>query len=65
MQDPSVFDNDEKLWIWKFEESDMYMDLEEEIRFKVHAVKFNALPTPQELQNATGGHRKTHALLTS
>lgn len=57
LQEPSFFDDHEKLWVWKFEDSDMYMDLEEEVRFRVHAVKFNVLPTPQELQNATGEPR--------
>ena len=29
LQDPSYFDDTEKLWMWKFEGNDMYMDLGE------------------------------------
>lgn len=27
----------------------MYMDLQEEVRFRVHSVKFNSIPTPAQL----------------
>lgn len=54
LQDPSLFDDNEKLWMWKFDDNDMYMDLQEEVRFRVDSVKFLPLPTPLQLQNATG-----------
>ncbi|KAG2485051.1 hypothetical protein HYH03_016149 [Edaphochlamys debaryana] len=54
LQDPSFYDESERLWVWKFDGNDMYMDLQEPIRFRVQSVKFNPTPTPQQLQNATG-----------
>ena len=40
LQDPSVFNQEEKVWVWKFGENDMFMDIGEEIRFRVLSVKF-------------------------
>ncbi|PNW75723.1 hypothetical protein CHLRE_12g538400v5 [Chlamydomonas reinhardtii] len=54
LQDPSFYDEAERLWVWKFDGNDMYMDLQEPIRFRVHSVKFNSPPTPIQLANATG-----------
>ncbi len=54
LQDPSFFDDSEKLWVWKFDGNDMYMDLQEEVRFRVHSVKFNSIPTPAQLQAMQG-----------
>lgn len=48
LQSPSVFDENEQLWIWRFNENDMWMDLEEEIRFRVAQVDFPPLPVEQE-----------------
>jgi len=31
----------------------MFMDLEEQVRFKVRSVRFNSPPTPIQLQNAS------------
>mmetsp|Transcript_8920 Transcript_8920/g.19028 ORF Transcript_8920/g.19028 Transcript_8920/m.19028 type:complete len:205 (-) Transcript_8920:682-1296(-) len=57
LQDPSFFDDQEKLWVWKFDGNDMYMDLGEEVRFRVHTLRFQAPPTPLQQQNATGEER--------
>ncbi|PNH09607.1 DNA-directed RNA polymerase III subunit RPC8 [Tetrabaena socialis] len=54
LQDPSFYDEAERLWVWKFEGNDMYLDLSEPIRFRVQAVRFASPPTPMQLQNATG-----------
>lgn len=54
LQEPSVYDETEKLWVWRYDDNDMYMDLDELVRFKVHSVRFNPTPTPLQLQNATG-----------
>lgn len=40
LQEPSVFNQEEKVWVWKFGDNDMFMDIGEEIRFRVLAVKF-------------------------
>eukprot|EP00775_Hariotina_reticulata_P001173 gene1173-1511_t len=34
LQTPSYFDESEGIWIWKYEGSDMFMDIGEEIRFR-------------------------------
>ncbi|GIL79729.1 hypothetical protein Vretimale_12372 [Volvox reticuliferus] len=54
LQDPSFYDESERLWVWKFDGNDMYMDLKEIIRFRVQSIKFSAPPTPLQLENATG-----------
>ena len=38
-------------------ENDMFMDLGETVRFKVHAVRFNPPPTPQQQQNTSEEHQ--------
>lgn len=54
MQEPSFYDEGEKLWVWKFDGNDMYMDISEDVRFRVHALRFNAPPTPMEQAAAQG-----------
>eukprot|EP00798_Chlamydomonas_sp_ICE-L_P028470 gene28470-31619_t len=54
LQDPSFFDDSEKLWIWKFDGNDMYMDVGETVRVRVHSLRYNTPPTPIQLQNAQG-----------
>lgn len=51
LQDPSFFDDSEKLWVWKFDGNDMYMELNDPVRFRVRSVRFNQKPTPLQLQN--------------
>ncbi|CAI5974731.1 unnamed protein product, partial [Closterium sp. NIES-64] len=48
LQEPSVFDEQEKLWVWKFNDNDMFLDMDELIRFKVVSVKYPALPVEQD-----------------
>eukprot|EP00246_Nothoceros_aenigmaticus_P010384 TRINITY_DN26865_c0_g1_i1.p1 TRINITY_DN26865_c0_g1~~TRINITY_DN26865_c0_g1_i1.p1 ORF type:complete len:188 (-),score=33.61 TRINITY_DN26865_c0_g1_i1:262-825(-) len=47
LQLPSVFDAVEKLWYWKYCEEEMYLDLEDTVRFRVAQVKFPPLPLEQ------------------
>eukprot|EP00898_Chlorokybus_atmophyticus_P007598 jgi/Chlat1/783/Chrsp104S01252 len=44
LQEPSTYDIDEKLWVWKFDGNDMFMDLEEQVRFRVNSVRYPSLP---------------------
>jgi len=53
LQDPSFYDEAEKLWLWKFEGNDMYMDIGEEIRLRVTSLRFNKPPTPLDMVNAS------------
>ncbi|CAI5523144.1 unnamed protein product, partial [Closterium sp. Naga37s-1] len=48
LQEPSVFDEQEKLWVWKFNDNDMFLDMDELIRFKVVSVKYPPLPVEQD-----------------
>jgi DNA-directed RNA polymerase III subunit RPC8 len=32
LQQPSTFDEDEKLWVWNYNGTPMYMDLDEDVR---------------------------------
>uniref|UniRef100_A0A7S0V8B2 DNA-directed RNA polymerase III subunit RPC8 n=1 Tax=Polytomella parva TaxID=51329 RepID=A0A7S0V8B2_9CHLO len=55
LQEPSFFDDSEKIWIWKFsEEHNLYIDKEEEVVFTVQNIKFSSIPTPQQLATAVG-----------
>eukprot|EP00899_Mesostigma_viride_P016344 jgi/Mesvir1/24710/Mv21988-RA.1 len=56
LQVPSHYDEKEKVWVWKFDDNDMYMDLDEEIRFKVHSVRFPPRPPgdPPMISTASG-----------
>lgn len=40
LQEPSCFNVEEKVWVWKFGDEEMFMDIGEEIRFRVLSVKF-------------------------
>ena len=44
MQEPSVFDEDEQLWVWMYEDAKMFMDLEEPVRIRVQGIKFPDQP---------------------
>ncbi|CAD7704380.1 unnamed protein product [Ostreobium quekettii] len=57
LQEESMFDEAEQLWFWKYvgedgQENKLYMELDEDIRFKSKAVRFQAIPTPEELRKA-------------
>ncbi|KAI9596241.1 DNA-directed RNA polymerase III subunit RPC8 [Syncephalis fuscata] len=40
LQEGTEFDVNEQLWVWRWEGNEMYMDLDEEIRFRVVAESF-------------------------
>ena len=45
LQEPSVFDENEQLWVWMYQnEHKMFMELDEPIRFRVSAVRFPEQP---------------------
>ncbi|XP_024516576.1 DNA-directed RNA polymerase III subunit RPC8 isoform X1 [Selaginella moellendorffii] len=48
LQQPSKFDENEKLWVWNYQENEMFMDLEEEVRFRVLKVRYPPIPLEQE-----------------
>eukprot|EP00249_Psilotum_nudum_P019455 c27262_g1_i1 orf=581-1147(+) len=48
LQQPSTFDEEEKLWLWNYQGTDMFMDLEEQVRFRVAQVKYPPIPVEQE-----------------
>eukprot|EP00958_Prasinococcus_capsulatus_P022672 scaffold3202_cov407-Prasinococcus_capsulatus_cf.AAC.24 len=56
-------DRSESLWVWKYEGNDLFMDLNQEVRFQVEAVEFPPLPT--EVQKAkeetTREHQQQHS----
>eukprot|EP00474_Spongospora_subterranea_P010374 CRZ10832.1 hypothetical protein [Spongospora subterranea] len=41
LPEPSVFDEEEKLWYWKYLDNNMYMDVGEEIRLRVLSIEYN------------------------
>ena len=48
LQDPSNFDDKEKLWVWEYQgdaKQKMHFDLEEKIRVRVQSVRFPDHPT--------------------
>merc|ERR1711894_810688 len=56
LQQPSKFEEDEQLWVWQYETEDgthdMFMDIGEEIRFRVMDETFVDLtPTGPEVHN--------------
>ncbi|KAK9815819.1 hypothetical protein WJX72_010172 [[Myrmecia] bisecta] len=52
LQEPSFFNEAEQLWFWKFDGNEMYMDLDEPIRFRVKDLKFKPTPLPAALKDA-------------
>lgn len=51
MQDPSVWDEEEKVWVWKLEGregDDFFMDVGEEVRFRVRSLKFSSSVVSEE-----------------
>ena len=45
LQEPSVFDENEQLWVWMYQnEHKMFMELDEPIRFRVSAIRFPEQP---------------------
>mmetsp|Transcript_20958 Transcript_20958/g.35134 ORF Transcript_20958/g.35134 Transcript_20958/m.35134 type:complete len:206 (+) Transcript_20958:438-1055(+) len=52
LQEPSTFDPKEKLWVWKVDGNEAFMDIGEEVRFRVVAVRFPEEPSQASLLNA-------------
>lgn len=48
LQQPSEFNEEEKLWVWNYNGTDMFMDLDEDVRFRVVQVKYPTIPIEQE-----------------
>ena len=46
LQHPSVWDEGEKLWVWRYEGHELYLDLEQEIRVKVTQVTYAKRESP-------------------
>ncbi|KAG0249963.1 DNA-directed RNA polymerase III subunit rpc25 [Actinomortierella ambigua] len=41
LQPNSEFNSDEQVWVWMYDENEMFMDLEEDIRFRVESESFH------------------------
>lgn len=50
LQEPSTFNVKEKLWVWGYNDKEAYMDIGEEVRFRVAALRFPEEPTQASLQ---------------
>jgi len=48
LRNPSEFNEEEKLWVWKYDGQDVFMDMEEDVRFRVVNVKYPQIPIEQE-----------------
>lgn len=48
LHDPSKFDEEEKLWVWNYKDTDLFMDIDEDVRFRVVQVKYPPIPIEQE-----------------
>ncbi|KAG0045780.1 DNA-directed RNA polymerase III subunit rpc25 [Gryganskiella cystojenkinii] len=40
LQEKSEFDSQEQLWVWVYDQNELFMDLDEEIRFRVESEQF-------------------------
>lgn len=65
LQQPSEFDEAEKLWAWKFEKETLFMELSEPVRLRVTDVKFNPVPTPSQLKAQGEAHLEYMRVLSS
>ena len=64
LQDPSYFDDAEKLWMWKFEGNNMYMDLGEGVvqARVVHMMIVRYCVVP-EAERGNNGRRRQHLIM--
>jgi DNA-directed RNA polymerase III subunit RPC8 len=51
MHEDCEFDTNEQLWVWKWDGNDMYMDVDEPIRIRVHNYEFNHVQPSTTLQH--------------
>lgn len=58
LPEPSMFDLKENTWLWKYEGTDMFFDVGDDIRVRVTRVLFNPLPPPPELQHGVAEEQK-------
>mmetsp|Transcript_17707 Transcript_17707/g.24470 ORF Transcript_17707/g.24470 Transcript_17707/m.24470 type:complete len:215 (+) Transcript_17707:86-730(+) len=49
LQDPSTFDEIEKLWVWKIDDNEAFMDMGEEVRFRVAGLTFPPEPMASQV----------------
>lgn len=40
LQENSDFNSEEQIWVWLYDENEMFMDIDEDIRFRVEAEQF-------------------------
>jgi len=65
-QEGSVFDKDEQIWYWKLEDNKLYMDIEEEIRFRVAKETFvDTMPALKESNPQSNTHRQSPYSITA
>lgn len=48
LQEPSEFNKEEQLWVWKYNADDIFMEIDDMIRFRVASIKYPPLPVEQE-----------------
>mmetsp|Transcript_34082 Transcript_34082/g.64208 ORF Transcript_34082/g.64208 Transcript_34082/m.64208 type:complete len:208 (+) Transcript_34082:260-883(+) len=67
LQEPSVFDSKENLWVWTVDDNEAFMDLGEEVRFRVSALQFPEEPSQSSLVEAPpeGAPAETEARIGS
>ena len=55
MQQPAVWDAGERLWLWRYEGHDLYMDLDQPVRVKVLSVDYAKRTDPMAEGAAAAG----------
>ncbi|XP_057828196.1 uncharacterized protein LOC131039436 isoform X2 [Cryptomeria japonica] len=48
LQQPSTFDEKENVWKWDYDGAELFLDLDEEVRFRVTQLKYPPIPLEQE-----------------
>jgi len=48
LQQPSIFDEKENVWMWNYNGAELFMDLDEEVRFRVAQLIYPRIPIEQE-----------------
>ncbi|CAM0143080.1 unnamed protein product [Umbelopsis sp. WA50703] len=64
LQPGSTFDPEERVWVWTYEDSKLFMDIDEKIRFQILSEEFtDTTPTPANIGPA--GRRQSAADTTA
>lgn len=50
LQPDTFFDPQDQIWYWKYQGNQLYMDIDETIRFRVLSEQFNEIPPTQKEQ---------------